>query len=107
MSLMLVIISKLLESGIRYFGDSDLSKKWRYIAVVIFYGFSIPYYIYVSMDLCGFIKPNIFEYRPLVLVLFSPVILTILYLFIYYIHTLIISANFLNKIQIKYRQNNK
>lgn len=99
MSLMLMIISKLMESGIRYFGNIDLSKKWRYIAIIIFYGFSVPFYIFVSLNILGYIEYDFFQFRPKVFLLFSPVIILIIYLIIYYLVTIISSLRFLSKIQ--------
>ena len=85
MSLMLILISKLMESGIRYFGNAELSKKWRYIGIIIFFGFSIPFYTYVSLNVCGFIEyDKFFHFRPKVLLLFLPLIFTLLFLLIYY-----------------------
>jgi hypothetical protein len=99
MSLELIIISKLMELGLRYFENSELSKKWRNIDIIIFFGFSIPYYTYTSLNLCGFIRYEIFVFSPKLIILFLPLIITLFSFFIYYIHTLILSLNYLSKKQ--------
>lgn len=99
MSLMLILASKLMESGLRYFGSSELAEKWRNIGVIIFFGFSIPYYTYVSLNVCGFIAYDVFEFNAKILFLFLPLILTMLFLFFYFIHALFLSLRFLQKVQ--------
>ena len=98
-SLMLILISKLMENGLRYFGDIELSKKWRYFSIIILYGFSIPLYTFFSLNVCGFIKYDSFLFNPKIIILFLPLIVTMIYLLIYFLITLILSFKFLLKIQ--------
>ena len=99
MSLMLVFISKIMESGTRYFGSTNLPDKWKHIGVIIFFGFSIPYYTYISMSLCGFITYDTIQISMKIIVLFLPLSLTLLFLFFYYLHTIIITFKFMYKIK--------
>ncbi len=99
MSLILFIVSKLMERGLHYFGSIELAEKWRNIGIIIFFGFSIPFYTYVSLNVCGFIAYDVFQYSAKFFLLFLPLFLTILYLFFYYIHALFLSFRFLQKVQ--------
>ena len=75
MSLMLVLVSKLMENGLHYFGSNELAEKWRNIGIIIFYGFSIPFYTFVSFNVCGFIAYDVFQFSPKILILFLPFML--------------------------------
>jgi hypothetical protein len=97
MSLMLVFISKIMESGTRYFGSTNLPDKWKHIGVITFFGFSLPYYLYISMSLCGFITYDTIQVSMKIITLFLPLILTLLFLFFYYLNTLVITFKFLYK----------
>jgi hypothetical protein len=99
MSLMLVLISKLMQSGLRYFGNRDLSHRWMHFSTIILFGFSLPYYLLISAKLCGFIQYDDFQITPKFIILFSPVAIIILSVFIYFIVSLVMSFNFLNKVQ--------
>ena len=99
MSLMLIFVSKLMENGLRYFGSNELADKWRNIGIIIFFGFSIPFYTYVSLNVCGFIAYDVFQFSPKILFLFLPLLLTFLFLFFYYIHALFFTFRFLQKVQ--------
>ncbi len=99
MSLMLIFVSKLMESGLHYFGSNELAIKWKNSGVIIFFGFSIPFYTYASLNVCGFIAYDVFQFNAKVLLLFLPLILTIIILFFYYLHTLILSFRFLQNVK--------
>ncbi len=99
MSLMLIFVSKLMENGLHYFGSNDLAIKWKNSGVIIFFGFSIPFYTYASLNVCGFIAYDVFQFNAKVLLLFLPLILTIIILFFYYLHTLILSFRFLQNVK--------
>ena len=99
MSLMLIFIAKLMESGTRYFGSRELAEKWQHVSVIFFFGFSIPFYTYVSLNVCGFIEYDVFEFQPKILLLFLPLFLTLLFFFFYYLQTLIFTFKFLSGIQ--------
>ena len=83
MSVVLIVIAKLLESGIKYFGNKDLSRKWKYLAVIIFFGFSIPFYIYVSMNVAGFITYKGFAITLKIILMFLPIVLSLIFFFLY------------------------
>jgi len=95
MSFMLFVISKLLKSGTKYFGNLELSKKWDYIGVVIFFGFSIPYYILISLEICGYISIDTIRLTKKFILLFLPLTVVILSFFLYYLHVIIMSFKFL------------
>lgn len=99
MSLMLILVSKLMESGLHYFGSNELAVKWKNSGVIIFFGFSIPFYTYISLNVCGFIAYDVFQFKVKILILFIPLILTIIILFFYYLHTLILSFRFLQNVK--------
>jgi hypothetical protein len=100
MSLMLVFVSKIMESGTRYFnGQQNLPEKWKHIAVIIFFGFSIPYYTYVSSKLCGFIRYDMIEVETKFVLLFIPLISSLLFFFFYYLHTIVITFKFLYRVK--------
>ncbi len=99
MSLLLIVIAKLFESGIKYFGDKDLSRKWKYLAVIIFFGFSIPFYIYVSMNVAGFITYKGFSVTFKIALMFLPIVLSLTFFFLYYINILVMSFKYLNSVQ--------
>jgi hypothetical protein len=101
MSLMLVFVAKIMESGTRYFGDQNLPEKWKHISVIIFFGFSIPYYTYVSANLCGFIKYDMISIEAKFVALFLPLLLTLLFFFFYYLHTIVITFKFLYDVKRK------
>lgn len=99
MSLMLIFVSRLMVNGLHYFGSNELAEKWSHIGIIIFFGFSIPYYTYVSLNVCGFIAYDVFQISPKIIILFLPLLVTLLFLFFYYIHTLFLSFRFLQKVQ--------
>ena len=101
MSLELFFVSKILETGLRYFGNIDLSKKWKYFSVIIFFGFSLPYYLLTSLSLCGLIKYEGFKFTKKMIGLFTPLVIVLLFFFLYYLHYLIKSLQFLLKISKK------
>jgi hypothetical protein len=96
--LMLILISKLMESGLRYFGNKELSKEWKYLAIIILYGFTMPYYIFVSMNLCRFITYEGFKITLKFVLIFLPIAISIISISIYYIRVIILSFGFLLKI---------
>jgi len=98
MSLELFFVSKILETGLRYFGNIELSKKWKYFAVIIFFGFSIPYYFFTSLTLCGLIKYEGFKWTTKIIGLFIPFLIVVIFFFSYYLYYLIKSLRFLLKI---------
>jgi hypothetical protein len=98
MSLVLILVSKLMENGIHYFGNKDLSRKWRYLAIIIFFGFSIPYYGYTAMKECGFITYQGFKWDTKIILLGLPVILILFFCALYYIVILIQSFSYLNDV---------
>ncbi|OHD10642.1 MAG: hypothetical protein A2086_01930 [Spirochaetes bacterium GWD1_27_9] len=104
MSIMLVLIAKLLESGLKYFGNKELSRKWKYLAIILFSGFSMPFYIYTSLNICGFITYEGFQITTKIILIFLPIILSLTFFFIFYLVILIQSFNFLAKVQ---KQNNE
>ncbi|MBN2546435.1 MAG: hypothetical protein JXB50_11610 [Spirochaetes bacterium] len=103
MSLMLFVISKLLKSGTKYFGNLELSKKWEYIGIVIFFGFSIPYYIFISLEICGYISVDSIKLTRKFILFFLPLTVIVLSFFFYYLHAIIMSFKFLLNI----KKNNK
>ena len=99
MSIMLILIAKLLENGTRYFGNHELAEEWRYLGIIIFFGFSMPFYTYVSLNICGFIVYDVFVIRPKIVVLFLPLILAVSFFFLYYLHALVQTFKYLGKVQ--------
>jgi hypothetical protein len=97
-SLMLILISKLMESGLKYFENRELSKEWKYLAIIILYGFTIPYYCYMSMNLCGFITYEGFKITIKILLIFLPILIALLSISIYYLRVIIQTFRFLLKI---------
>lgn len=98
MSLELFFVSKIFETGLRYFGNIDLSKKWKYFSIIIFFGFSIPYYLFTSLILCGLLKYESFKFTKKMIGLFTPLIFVLSFFFLYYLNYLIKSLKFLLKI---------
>lgn len=98
MSLELFFVSKIFETGLRYFGNIELSKKWKYFSIIIFFGFSIPYYLFTSLSLCGLIKYEGFKLTNKIIGLFIPLGIVVLFFFLYYLHYLIKSLQFLLKL---------
>lgn len=101
MSLMLMFIAKLMVNALIYFGNSELSYKWKYIGEIIFYGFSLPYYTLVSIKVCGIVSFKLNSITPGLIVLFLPLVFIVLSLLIYYLHTLVLTFRFLLKLQEK------
>ena len=99
LSIMLLLISKLMESGLRYFGNRELSKEWRYLAIIILYGFSLPFYIYVSMKTCGFITYEGVKISIKILLIFLPILIAALSISVYYLRIIIITFSFLLKVR--------
>ena len=98
-SIVLILISKILESGLRYFRNRELSRKWRYFVFIIFFGVSIPLYLFISLKIFGIISFNKIEIDTKAVLIFLPIAITILILVLYYIIILIKSFNFLSKIK--------
>lgn len=99
MSILLIVIAKLLESGIKYFGNKDLSRKWKYLAVIIFFGFSIPFYSYVTLNIVGVITYEGFALTLKVILMFIPIVLSLIFFFLYYIHILLKSFQYLANVE--------
>jgi len=99
MSILLIVIAKLLESGIKYFGNKELSKNWKYLSVIIFFGFSIPFYSYVTLNIAGFITYKGFTLSPKIVLIFSPIVLSLIFFFLYYIRILVKSFKYLASVQ--------
>jgi len=99
MSIMLVLISKLLESGLKYFGNQELSKRWMYLAMIILYGISFPYYAFVSFKICGLIQFEGLKLSLKFVLLLIPIFISITSFFLYYIISLIKSFQFLASVQ--------
>lgn len=99
MSIVLIVIAKLLEYGIKYFGNKDLARKWKYLAFIIFFGFSIPFYSYVSFNIAGFIKYQGVMITPKIVLILLPIVISLLFCFFYYIRILVMSFKYLGNIQ--------
>ena len=97
-SIMLFFIAKLLQHGLKYFGAGDLSKKWKYFGVIVFFGLSIPVYAFVSLRICGFISFQSFSLSAKFILIFSPLFITVLIFLILYLRFLLQSFNFLSQL---------
>ena len=102
MSLSILLISKILENGLRYFGNVELARKWRYFSIIIFFGFSLQYYLYTSLYICGFIRLEHITLNLKLILLFLPFGLLIIFFFLYYLWHIILSFKFLLKTQSEY-----
>jgi hypothetical protein len=103
MSLMLFLTAKLMESGTRYFNNFELAKKWEHIAIIIFFGFSVPYYTYTSFKVCGFIEYNYWQPTLKFFMVFIPLFITIAFFFLYYIIALVKTFIYLKELYLKDR----
>jgi hypothetical protein len=99
MSLMLVLISKLVESGLNYFGNKIMAGRWKAFSIITFFGFSVPFYAYISMNICGYITYEGFKLSFKFFLIFIPLFITALVFFIYFLVTVIQSFKFFLKIQ--------
>lgn len=104
MSILLFFIAKLLKIGIKYFGNIELSKKWETIGVVILFGFSIPYYAFVSLEIKGFLMFEKAVFDKTFFLLFLPLFFVIITLFFYFITTLVKTFKFLDSIKSEYEK---
>lgn len=107
MSIMLFFIAKLLQNGIKYFGGGQLAKQWSYFAVIIFFGFSIPYYTYALFNVCGFLKFQRYEISSSLIILAIPLLLLFLFMIAYYLLYLIKSFKFLLIADSEYKKKDK
>ncbi len=97
MSLVLFIITKLMKHSLRYFSNDELSAKWDMLGNTIFFGFSIPFYIFIAAHICNLIKyDTILKPTVKILFLFIPIGIIILIFFIYFIRILFSTLKFLN-----------
>ena len=99
MSLCLFFVSKLLENGLRYFGAPELARKWRYFAIIIFFGFTIPFYMTTTLFVCDLIQRESFVVTGKLIGLAIPFLITIISAVIFYVVYLVKSFGFLNQIQ--------
>ena len=99
MSLCLFFVSKLLENGLRYFGAPELARKWRYFAIIIFFGFTIPFYMITSMFVCDLVQRESVVITGKLIGLAIPFLITIASAMIVYIYYLVKSFGFLQQIQ--------
>ena len=99
LSIILILISKIVESGLRYFKNRELSHKWRYLIFIIFFGISIPLYFFISLYLCDIISFNKIIINTKTILIFLPLVITVIIVILYYLIVLIKSFNFLSKIQ--------
>lgn len=102
-TIMLFFIAKLFQNGLRYFGGSELSRKWKYFAIIIFSGLIIPIYLFTTLYICGFITFKGFQFNSPIILLFIPFLLAILSIALFYLKYLVKSFNFLSAIE----KNNK
>ncbi len=105
MSIVLILISKIMESGLRYFKNRALSRKWRYLTFIIFFGYSLPFYTFVSLKVCNFISFNGIFIDTKAILIFLPLVITMVIFVLYYLIMLIKSFNFLSRIQNKGKLN--
>lgn len=103
-SFMLYFVSKTMQHGLKYFGSIDLARKWRNFAVIMFFGICMPYFTFTSLTISGFITLNadLSLFTPRIILLFTPLLLTILGCIIYYTFNLISSFRYLWDIQAKH-----
>ncbi|HNZ25662.1 MAG TPA: hypothetical protein PK385_00915 [Spirochaetota bacterium] len=99
MSLTLVFISKILENGLKYFKNVELSRKWKNLSGIILFGIALPYYLFNTFRICGFIKFNNIEITSKVLFLSIPALLTVAVLFLLYLRYLILSFRYLVRLK--------
>ncbi len=103
-SIMLVFVSKIIQDGLRHFGSTELSRKWSYFAIITFFGFSVPYYVFVSMSVLGFCRfDDFYNYKITSnsVLLFLPVLIAFAFFLIYFVYYLIVSYKYLVGIQKK------
>lgn len=101
-SIMLIFITKLIQDGLRHFGSTDLARKWSSFAIIISVGFTIPYYIFLTLKNYGFITFHIPSISGKMFLHLAPVIVVLLFCFGYYMYYLVKSINYLTAIQKKY-----
>lgn len=99
MSLSLIFISKILENGLKYFKNVELSRKWKYLSVIILFGITIPYYLFNTFRICGFIKFNNIEITSKILLFSIPAFFTVIVLFLLYLRYLILSFRYLVRLK--------
>lgn len=102
-SIILMDVSKLLEVGLRYFGNSELAKKWHSFYFIIFFGFSIPYYLYTSLRICNFLTFEHFSLSKKVILLFLPFVILVIIFALHYLFTILQTFKFLIKTKKKLR----
>lgn len=106
-SIMLVFISKLMQDGLRHFGSTELARKWSSFAIIIFFGFTVPNYTYLTLKNLGYITLNQVVINGRVFIAFLPAIAVFLFCMAYYLSYLIRSYKYLSNIQKKYNKTAK
>lgn len=103
-SFMLYFVSKTMQHGLKYFGSVELARKWRNFAVIMFFGICGPYFTFTSLIISGFVTVNfdLTLLKPRTILLFTPLLLTIISCVIYYTVNLVRSFRYLWDIQAKH-----
>ncbi len=100
MSLVVVTITKLMKHSLNYFSNSELASKWDIFGNITFFGFTLPFYLFISAHICSLIEYERFMKLNLkVLLLFIPYGILVAGFFIYFITVLFDTLKFLNKIK--------
>jgi len=101
-SIMLVFISKLMQDGLRHFGSTELARKWSSFASIIFFGFSLPAFTFLTLKNLGYVTLNLINIDGTVFIRLLPVVIVLSFCMIYYMYYLVRSFKYLSNIQKKY-----
>jgi hypothetical protein len=99
LSLVLLVITKLIETGLRYFGNDELSRKWHNLLYILFFGFTIPLYGIALLTVCDLFHTEKFTLSLQLILIAIPLAVTLLIFFTYYLVILVRSFNFLLRVQ--------
>ncbi|MCG8570910.1 MAG: hypothetical protein MJB14_12295 [Spirochaetes bacterium] len=100
-SFMLFLIAKLFQNGLKYYGSMELSHRWRYIALILFFGFTVPCYTLTTMIVSRFVIFSQIKLNFRYLVVFFPILATFILLVLYYLRNLYYSFQFLQSVNKK------
>ena len=80
------------------------SQKWSKFAVIIMFGFTIPYYSWTTVNIMNFVTYSKISFNGKIFIAMLPVFLIIFYSMIYYLYFLILSFNHLSSVQKKFNK---
>ena len=81
------------------FGSKNFPKNGQKFAVIIIFGFTIPYYSWTTVNIMNFVTYSKISFNGKIFIAMLPVFLIIFYSMIYYLYFLILSFNHLSSVQ--------